>query len=281
MSGYPPHGPYYPPPGHYPPPHPHLPPGSFTYLPPAYSYQPPPPQWAQQSYYQPPQTPTQPYFQPPAQPHLQPPLSAQPHSQPPPTLPYYPAQPQIEPPTPTTTEPPNFTVNVVEQSETADPEPEAASTPVQEAISWVPATPTTAQNLDYKAVVGGKEGYDGSPLWIIRAHHKGEMIPGKLNIKHRYAYIPSLGKEIPVHNFDVLCSKPGGVQWLSAKNGQVPKKAVEAGYAINAEPLYIGRVSHKSSLTPGKVQPGHGCCYISFHGVEVSFRKYEVLCEII
>ncbi|XP_013186208.2 trithorax group protein osa-like [Amyelois transitella] len=252
MAGYPPPGPplYY---GHYPPhpPHPphapHLPPGSFTYLPQAYTYH---TSW-QQPYippYQPPQSPMQ----------------------------HFPPPPSQTPP---------YGVNVAEQPydppKVVETPPETSFTPNESIVSWIPATPNTAQDLEYKAVVGGREGYDGSPLWVIRAHHMGELIPGKLAIKHRYAFIPNLGKEIPVHNFEVLCTKPGGVKWISSKNGKVPENAVVAGNTINAEPLYIGRVSHKSSLTPGKVQPALGCCYISYGGTEISFRKYEVLCEVV
>ncbi|CAH0751961.1 unnamed protein product [Diatraea saccharalis] len=74
---------------------------------------------------------------------------------------------------------------------------------VEELIDWASATPQTAVNYTHRAFVAGKEGWDGSPLWIIRSHHNGEFIPGKLAIKHRASYVPYSGKEVPVHNFEV------------------------------------------------------------------------------
>ncbi|XP_068624207.1 protein tonB2-like [Battus philenor] len=146
-------------------------------------------------------------------------------------------------------------------------------------IDWVPTTPTNASSLTGRAVVAGKEGWDSSPLWIIRAHHNGDLIPGKLAVQHRSAYIPYAGKEVPVHNFEVLCAPSHAVRWVPANNGSVPPTAIAAGNTHTAEPLYIGRVTHMRSVTPGKIHPTHGCCYISFSGGEVSYKYYEVLCE--
>lgn len=74
---------------------------------------------------------------------------------------------------------------------------------LSDVIDWVPTNPTSAPSLSHRAFVAGKEGWDGSPLWVIRAHHSGEFVPGKLAVKHRSAYIPYAGKEVPVHNFEV------------------------------------------------------------------------------
>lgn len=40
---------------------------------------------------------------------------------------------------------------------------------------------------------------------------------------------------------------------MTASNGQVPPGAIPAGNTHNAEPLYIARVRHMRSITPGKV----------------------------
>ncbi|KAJ8719033.1 hypothetical protein PYW07_016589 [Mythimna separata] len=148
-------------------------------------------------------------------------------------------------------------------------------------IDWVPATTSDVASLTHRAYVAGREGWDGSPLCVIRSHHSGEFIPGKLAIKHRSAYVPHGGREIPVHNFEVLCCSPHAVRWLHSSNGQVPVGAIAAGNTHSGEPLYIGRVRHMQSLTPGKVHPSHGCCYISFGGNEISHKTYEVLCRIV
>ena len=67
----------------------------------------------------------------------------------------------------------------------------------------MPTTPATAASLYGRAYIGGREGWDNSPLWIIRAHHNGNLVPGKLAIKHKAAYVPFAGKEVPVHNIEV------------------------------------------------------------------------------
>ncbi|PZC86148.1 uncharacterized protein LOC110380542 isoform X1 [Helicoverpa armigera] len=148
-------------------------------------------------------------------------------------------------------------------------------------IEWVPATTGDVGSLSHKAFVAGREAWDGSPLCVIRAHHSGEFLPGKLAIKHRAAYVPYGGREVPVHNFEVLCVPSHAVRWLHSSNGQVPVGAIAAGNTHSGEPLYIGRVRHMQSLTPGKVHPSHGCCYISFGGSEHTHKTYEVLCRIV
>lgn len=70
-------------------------------------------------------------------------------------------------------------------------------------VEWIPCTDATAEVHAHRAVVAGYEGHDGSPLWVIRAHHEGDLIPGKLAIKHKSAYVPWGGQEIRVHNIEV------------------------------------------------------------------------------
>ncbi|CAK1545958.1 unnamed protein product [Leptosia nina] len=168
--------------------------------------------------------------------------------------------------------PPRFPETVPE------PEPEIIDSPPP--IDWVPATRQTAYTLMSRAFVGGKEGWDSSPLWVIRAYIQDGLVPGKLAVKHGAAYVPLSGKEVPIQEFDVLCVEPGAAQWVSAKEDEIPDGAIPAGNTHVGEPLYIGRVKHRGSLTPGKVQPSHKKCYISFGGSEVGYKKYEILCEV-
>ncbi|XP_073952262.1 uncharacterized protein isoform X2 [Choristoneura fumiferana] len=148
------------------------------------------------------------------------------------------------------------------------------------AVEWVPSSPQTAASLSDRAVVAGYEGHDGSPLWAIRAHFQGDLIPGKLPIKHRCAYVPWGGKENAVNNIEVCCARPERIRWIESRNGSVPPNAVVAGNTSNGEPLYIGRAKHEGSLTPGKVHPSHKNMYISFAGKEIPHNTYEVLCTI-
>ncbi|KAL0832110.1 hypothetical protein ABMA28_001583 [Loxostege sticticalis] len=147
-------------------------------------------------------------------------------------------------------------------------------------VDWVSVNTTTAAQHSHRAFIAGKEGWDGSPLWAIRAHYNGEFVPGKFAAKHRAAYIPMQGKEIPVHNFEVLLAKPHVVRWAQSSNGQVPPGAIPAGNTHTGEPLYIARVHYQNAITPGKVHPSHQCAYISFGGNEMSFKQYEVLCKV-
>ncbi|CAK1544065.1 unnamed protein product [Leptosia nina] len=199
---------------------------------------------------------------PPQPPHMYPPT----HNHPP-THSYPPAYPHPYP------EPPPDAVHVVDN-------PPPLDKPMEPEVEWVPTTSHAADSLSSRVFVTGREGWDDSPLWTIRAHHNGHLIPGKLAIKHKAAYIPFSGKEVRVHNFEVLCINPNLVRWIPAGNGQVPSGAIPAGNTHDAEPLYIGRVRHRGSLTPGKVHPSHHCCYISFDGSEVSYKSYEVLCQV-
>ncbi|XP_022127275.2 protein TonB [Pieris rapae] len=196
-------------------------------------------------------------------------------------MPVYPPPPHAYPPThtyppayphPQPQPPPDDPVNVIEND---PPKPFGDSD-----VDWVPTSSHAAESLSSRVFVTGREGWDSSPLWTIRAHHNGNLIPGKLAIKHKVAYIPYAGKEVRVHNFEVLCTNPNKVRWIPSSNGAVPPGAIPAGNTQNAEPLYIGRVRHKGSLTPGKVHPSHNCCYISFDGSEVSYKNYEVLCIV-
>lgn len=137
-----------------------------------------------------------------------------------------------------------------------------------------------ASSLTGRAVVGGREGWDGSPLWVIRAWHNGDLLPGKLSVRHNSASVVYDSKEISVQNIEVLCAKPDDLRWVPASNGNVPPGAIPGGRTASGETLYVGRAQHQLSVTPGKIHPSHNCCYISFAGHEVSHKMYDVLCRI-
>lgn len=70
-------------------------------------------------------------------------------------------------------------------------------------MEWIPTTPDDAAQLTNKAVVAGYEGHDGSPLWVIRSWFECNLIPGKLAINHKSAYVPWGGQEYSVLNIEV------------------------------------------------------------------------------
>ncbi|XP_065216224.1 natterin-4-like isoform X2 [Planococcus citri] len=127
------------------------------------------------------------------------------------------------------------------------------------------------------AVLAGRD-IDGAPLYVGRAFHEGDLVPCKIAPHHGAAYIPFAGGETTKHEYEVLCS--ANVAWQFARNGEVPHNAIVAGTTREGEKLYIGRIMHEGSLTPGKIHPSHGCLYIPFGGQEVRHHEYEVAVQM-
>uniref|UniRef100_A0A1B0G458 Farnesoic acid O-methyl transferase domain-containing protein n=1 Tax=Glossina morsitans morsitans TaxID=37546 RepID=A0A1B0G458_GLOMM len=134
---------------------------------------------------------------------------------------------------------------------------------------WVPAAngeipPTSMEG-----------GFDGSEqLYIARAKHEGDLIPGKLHPSHGVCYVAFGGGEHGHNEYEVLCA--GGGQWVPVQDGNIPPNAVPGGETAEGEPLFIGRATHDGTVTVGKVQPSHGCCYIPYGGEEVAYKDFEV-----
>ncbi|XP_069675581.1 natterin-3-like [Periplaneta americana] len=116
---------------------------------------------------------------------------------------------------------------------------------------------------------------DGGPIFIGRAYFGSDILPAKIIPHHGAAYVPHGGQEHPVYNYEVLCN--GQAMWQNASDGDVPPNALHVGTTQNGELLYVGRVLHDGTLTPGKVQPSHGVCYIPYDGMEIPYKQYEVL----
>jgi hypothetical protein len=187
------------------------------------------------------------------------------------------------PPLPTAEPPPStYITNYIYHGESSVPPVGDAVNVVENSgdFNWVATTATTAQHLTGKAVIGGHEGWDGSQLWVIRAWHNGDLLPGKLSVRHNTASVMYEGKEVPVQNIEVLCARPESLRWLPASNGNVPPGGIAGGHTSSGETLYVGRARYQLSITPGKVQPSHKCCYIGFAGNEVSHKVYDVLSRI-
>jgi hypothetical protein len=79
------------------------------------------------------------------------------------------------------------------------------------------------------------------------------------------------------NSFQVLCNR--NLKWIPSCAGAYVPNAVKGGHTRDGETLYIGRVMHENSLTPGKIHPSHECLYIPFGGREVPLRNYDILVE--
>lgn len=183
---------------------------------------------------------------------------------------------------PTDTQPPTFVTNYIYHGDTTVTAHDNGVTVVESSgeFDWVPTTSTMANSLAGRAVVGGHEGWDGSPLWVIRAWHNGDLMPGKLSVRHCAASVVYDGKEVSVQNIEVLCARPENLRWVPASNGSAPPGAIPGGRTSSGETLYIGRARYQLSVTPGKVHPSHHSCYIGFAGSEVAIKMYDVLCRV-
>lgn len=176
---------------------------------------------------------------------------------------------------------PTYITNYIYHGENSNQPPAIEGTaPEFGDYDWVPTTATTAAHLSGQAVVGGREGWDGSPLWVIRAWHNDDLIPGKFSIRHNSASVSYNMKEVPVQNIEVLISRPDNLRWIPASKGNVPPGAILGGRTASGETLYVGRAKYQLSITPGKVQQTHNCCYIPFSGSEIAQPMYDVLCKI-
>ncbi|XP_038111450.1 uncharacterized protein LOC119767268 [Culex quinquefasciatus] len=85
-------------------------------------------------------------------------------------------------------------------------DPDVGTTKTQDpTISWY-WVPASNGKVPEKAVVGG---FDGGNLYIARANHKGEVVPGKLHPPSGSCYIPWGGSEHRKTNYEVLCNAKG------------------------------------------------------------------------
>ncbi|KAH8413837.1 hypothetical protein KR222_009131, partial [Zaprionus bogoriensis] len=118
-------------------------------------------------------------------------------------------------------------------------------------------------------------GFDSNEqLYIARARHEGDLIPGKLHPSHGVTYVAWGGGEHGHNEYEVLCAAGG--QWVPVEAGNIPPNAVPAGETSEGEPLFIGRATHDGTVTVGKVQPSHGCCYIPYGGEELAYKEFEI-----
>ncbi|PNF23642.1 hypothetical protein B7P43_G03052 [Cryptotermes secundus] len=116
---------------------------------------------------------------------------------------------------------------------------------------------------------------DGSSLYVGRAFHEGDLLPGKIVPSHGCIYVCRNGAEHGVKRYEALVG--GNFAWTNTSGNRIPRDAVAAGETATKEKLYVGRVVHDGTLTIGKVHPSHGVCYIPYDGKELSFQVYDIL----
>lgn len=136
---------------------------------------------------------------------------------------------------------------------------------------WVAAS---GGNVPPRAFVGGEDN-GGEYLYVVRCNFQGGLVPGKLVASHGTAYVAWGGNENAVSDYEVLCDFSG--RWVACSGGNIPPNALPGGQSEDGEPLYVGRVIHEGTLTIGKVQQSHSCCYIPYGGQEHSYPQYEIL----
>ncbi|CAG2056342.1 unnamed protein product, partial [Timema podura] len=139
-------------------------------------------------------------------------------------------------------------------------------------VSWISSG---SGDVPPGAVWAGKDS-DGGDIYVGRASHEGDMLPAKVVPRHGGAFVSWGGEEHSKFSYEVLCCS--NVAWERSSHGHVPYGAIEAGRTSSGEPLFIGRVLHNGTLTPGKIHPSHRMCYIPFGGQEIPFDSYEDSC---
>ncbi|XP_077543609.1 natterin-3-like [Haemaphysalis longicornis] len=144
--------------------------------------------------------------------------------------------------------------------------------PVQPMGQWVTCC---GASIPPNAVSGGCD--NGETVFVGRATHSGDILPGKVLRSHRTCYVSYAGVEHGHASYQVLVSNGAEFEWIPASGGCVPSGAVQGGKTKTGERLFIGRTFHAGTLTIGKVHPSHKCLYIPYGGKEHRYEKYEVL----
>jgi len=89
-------------------------------------------------------------------------------------------------------------------------------------------------------------------VFIGRARHNGELLPGKVVPANKTAYVCHGGKEHPKEEYEVLCGF--AFYWVPTKGSDpLPRRALSAGQTASGEILYVGRVSRMGADVVGKV----------------------------
>jgi hypothetical protein len=119
---------------------------------------------------------------------------------------------------------------------------------------------------------------NGEELFVARAVVPGGGLQiGKVRGGLGAALIPFGGREVPVHDYEVLMN-PG--PWVPASGGEIPLSAVVSGQEADGTSLFVARAHIEGGgLQPGKVRKDFKSAFIPFGGKEVQVNPYEVLVD--
>lgn len=68
-----------------------------------------------------------------------------------------------------------------------------------------------------------------------------------------------------------------GYYWVdTVSRGGVPSTAIEGGFDVGGERIYVGRAFYEGDWLPAKVIPAKNAAYISWNGDEVFVDRFEV-----
>uniref|UniRef100_A0A1A9UST0 DUF3421 domain-containing protein n=1 Tax=Glossina austeni TaxID=7395 RepID=A0A1A9UST0_GLOAU len=67
------------------------------------------------------------------------------------------------------------------------------------------------------------------------------------------------------------------LNWLPASVTSLPKTAVQAGYDVDGDPIYVGRILRRGEMLPVKVIPNKGRAYAAWDGAEHVTEEAELL----
>lgn len=116
----------------------------------------------------------------------------------------------------------------------------------------------------------------GDALYVCRAYHENNLLPGKLHPRYNTCYIPWNGGELKIQdNYDVAA---GYASWTSTSGSNIPSGAFLAGHDQD-ESVYACRAVLHGSMQPGKFRPSHSGCYISYNYQEYKLDRFEVLVD--
>ncbi|KAJ3298615.1 hypothetical protein HK104_010536 [Borealophlyctis nickersoniae] len=142
-------------------------------------------------------------------------------------------------------------------------------------VTWIL---TDGNHIPAGAIRGGQEA-DGTPLYIIRAFHKGGVHVGKISPKMKKAHFSWGGKEIEDDKYEILLGYENAVKWVdcAGKLNLQGNRPVEAGREADGRPLYIAQAHHKGGVHPGKCGESMDGCMICYGMDEHMEKRYRFL----
>ncbi|PAA78726.1 hypothetical protein BOX15_Mlig020417g2 [Macrostomum lignano] len=143
----------------------------------------------------------------------------------------------------------------------------------QVTLSWIPARGGQIPNGAIQV---------GHGVFVARAQHAGELIPGKASMGHQAAYVSYGGQEHAVSDYEILCDTHMqcfgcNYTWERCHGRSVPRGALIGGYSADRQPYYIGRSQINGEMVAGKVFEPHGCAYFPWGGQEHRSNEFEIL----